>query len=171
MLNGSPNRSLVTAWLVQSHSWIDLQAWFVSAGSLCLCDIAIPKSGSVIDPSRSPEEFLSASCRQFVATLRSLVGPWDQWLETSKSAFSSSACEASPRLITHLAKIQSWWLKSKVTKAAGIASRKEAESQPLFGSERRALRSSPQSRSGRTSGFSASVITNSRISTVQAYIS
>jgi hypothetical protein len=41
----------------------------------------------------------------------------------------------------------------------------------LFGSERRALRSSPQSRSGRTSGFSASVITNSRISTVQAYIS
>ena len=171
MLNGSLNRSLVAARLLQSHSWIELQAWFVSAGSLCLCDITSQKSGSIIRQSRFPEEFSPASYRQFVAILCSLVCLWDQWLGTSKPAFSSFACEASPQSITHLAKNQWWWLKSKVKKVTGTASRKEAESQPLFGSERRAPRSSPQSRSGRTSGFSASVITNSRISTVQAYIS
>ena len=171
MLNGSLNRSLVAARLLQSHSWIELQAWFVSAGFLRQCDTARQKSGSVIRQSRFLEEFSLVSCRQFVAILCSLVCLWDQWLGTSKPAFSSFACEASPQSITHLAKNQWWWLKSKVKKVAGTASRKEAESQPSLGSERPVPRSSPQLRSGRTSGFSASVITNSRISTVQAYIS
>ena len=129
------------------------------------------KTGWVIRESQFPEEFSPVFCRQFVAILSSLVCPSNQWLRASRSAFSSSVCEALLRSITHLVKNQWWWLKSKVTKVAEIASRKEAGSQPSLGSERSGPESLPQSRSGRTSGFSASVIANSRISTVQKYIS
>ena len=135
------------------------------------CDIARQNLACVIRQRPFPKDVAPVSNHQFVVILSWWTIQLNPSTGASIFAFSSSACEALRQSVTHPAKNQWWLLRSKVPKAAGTASKTEVESQPCPGSERPTLVSSPRSRSGRTSGFSASMVTNSRMSTVQAYIS